>query len=323
MNISVVIPLYNKAPFVDAALISVLSQTFSPCEVIVVDDGSSDGGGDIARANRNPLIKVVSQQNAGVSVARNRGVEMAKGEWIAFLDADDYWYPNHLQLLSAAAERNPTSCLVGSAYCEMRGGIKTRSVRTRLPVSGVLHDYFRASAYVPIFFTSSLMAKRSSLIAVGAFPIGVTHGEDLDTWARLALVADPVYVAEETVAYNLGIPGQATALKKLPSPPIVKTLREAHLHGEKRRGELFYLGVNLPQYWLQNRLSTDEYLSLIYELKISPLGVPWFLWRSINRLGMMKWLIIYGLKTRGVILKRKVIAHTLLARKQCALRYAC
>ncbi len=97
MLVSVIIPLYNKAPYVGRALRSVSAQTFQDFEVIVVDDGSNDGGAEVVRAHPDTRFRLVSQENAGPGAARNRGLAEAKGELVAFLDADDEWLPRFLE----------------------------------------------------------------------------------------------------------------------------------------------------------------------------------------------------------------------------------
>ena len=101
MKISVVIPLYNKRDTVFRALDSVFNQKFQPLEVIVVNDGSTDGSDLVVAELRNPLIRMISQRNEGVSAARNRGIHAANGDWIAFLDADDEWLPNFLRTIKS------------------------------------------------------------------------------------------------------------------------------------------------------------------------------------------------------------------------------
>ena len=116
MLISVVIPLFNKADAILSAVQSVQSQTWTDCELIVVDDGSTDGGAHLVAALSDSRISLVSQANAGVSVARNTGLLRARGDWVALLDADDYWREDHLARLAELALRYPDAAMLGSSY---------------------------------------------------------------------------------------------------------------------------------------------------------------------------------------------------------------
>ena len=98
--ISVVIPLYNKERYIERAVYSVLSQTFQQFEIVIVNDGSTDGSVSVIERMNNPLIRLIHQKNGGVSAARNRGIEEARFEYIAFLDADDEWKENHLEVIA-------------------------------------------------------------------------------------------------------------------------------------------------------------------------------------------------------------------------------
>ena len=187
-TISVIIPAYNCARYLAKALDSVLAQRYPAdlVDIVVVDDGSVDMTPDVARsyAARDPRIHVISQQNAGVSAARNRAIEASRGELVAFLDADDTWQPEKLALQAAVHRRNP---LAGIIQC---------GARFVGPDGEPLHGWVRQSKvlrgdilldYVCDFFliTSALVVPRTCLDAVGWFDESMTVGEDHDLFLRL------------------------------------------------------------------------------------------------------------------------------------------
>jgi hypothetical protein len=139
MKVSVVIPLYNKAPYVQRALDSVLAQTFGDFEVIVVDDGSTDGGANVVRACADPRVRLIGQRNAGPGPARNRGIAEAGGEFLAFLDADDEWLPAFLEKSLAVLEQHgPSVASVSSGYLLWPAGERTDALwRGRRVTDGI------------------------------------------------------------------------------------------------------------------------------------------------------------------------------------------
>ena len=191
MKISVVIPLYNKADTIQRALNSIFCQTVQPEEIVVVNDGSTDCSETIVRGPNHPLVRLISQLNLGVSAARNRGIAESKNEWIAFLDADDEWLPEFLETITKLAVKYPECSVLASSYfLQDHTGRKRQSYVNNLPFTGdegVLTNYFLAAASSePPINSSSVVIKSSSLESIGGFPTGITSGEDLLTWARLA-----------------------------------------------------------------------------------------------------------------------------------------
>lgn len=198
MDISVVIPLYNKRDTVARALDSVVRQTCSASEIIVVNDGSTDGCDGLVRAMDIAGLRFVDQENAGVSAARNLGWEIASSAWVAFLDADDEWLPDFLKTIESLHEEFPGYEVYASAYFagDYLGNKRPITLR-RVPFKGeqgLLENYFEvASCSDPPLWSSAICVRKEALLAIGGFPLNVKSGEDLLTWARLAVRKPPVY----------------------------------------------------------------------------------------------------------------------------------
>lgn len=196
--ISVVIPLYNKEKQIAHTLQSVLNQTFQDFEIVIVDDGSTDGSIGEVKKFTDPRIRLICQKNAGVSAARNRGIEEAKSDLIAFLDADDEWKPEYLATQNYLYQKYP-ECSVYACNYEFRSieGKVTPTIIRKLPFTGedgILSNYFEvASCSHPPICSISIMVKKQAIQAIGGFPVGIKVGEDLLTWARLAVKYKMVY----------------------------------------------------------------------------------------------------------------------------------
>lgn len=206
--ISVVIPLYNKEPLIEATLRSVLRQTYQDFEIVVVNDGSTDGSAQAAARVSDPRIRIITQDNAGVSAARNRGIAEARGEFVALLDADDEWYPDYLETQVWMSEKYSSCSVFATNYLfRYPDGASKASHITHLPfagTTGILSNYFQVAANSnPPLWTSSIMARKSALQKVGGFPTGVRSGEDLITWARLACQFSIAYCTSEKAIYNI------------------------------------------------------------------------------------------------------------------------
>ena len=187
MKFSVVIPLYNKEHYIEATIRSVLSQTCQDFEVIVVDDGSKDNSLALARKYESDRVRVIPQENQGVSVARNTGIENARGKFIAFLDADDQWQANYLATIQGLTDQYPESDIFVTAYTVDMGNGKVHYSTRLEPETGCLPSYWLTLAKGYDFvWTSATVIRRSALIKAGLFKPGEKIGQDLDMWARVA-----------------------------------------------------------------------------------------------------------------------------------------
>ena len=207
--ISAIVPLYNGAPFIEQALRSMLAQTLPPDEIIVVDDGSTDGGGAIVeRLARSHPIRLIRQENAGQSAARNLGVELAHGDLIAFLDQDDVWYPDHLaELVKPFLEKR--SLELGWAYSNLDeinydGRIVCRSFLETLHTQHPKRDVFACLANDMYVLPSACVMSRKAFLAVDGFDEQLSGYEDDDLFLRLFLAGyDNVYLTKPLSAWRI------------------------------------------------------------------------------------------------------------------------
>lgn len=218
MKISAIIPAYNAENTIVRAIQSVLNQTRPADEIIVVDDGSTDQTADAVRSFGNKII-LICQDNAGVSVARNTGIEAACGDWIAFLDCDDEWLPEKLRLQSEHLSRNPDLHWTAGNYyrchCEQnhrhvpdmsQGSID--ACRTFLSGREFFDDYFKAYVLLAKGHTDTTLIRRDLLFEAGLFLPGQKRMNDIDMWFRIAYIRPRFgFVFEPLAVYHLSVPG--------------------------------------------------------------------------------------------------------------------
>ena len=255
---SIVIPLYNKEKHIAAALRSVLEQTYQDFEVVVVDDGSTDGGAAVVETFTDPRIRLIRQKNGGVSAARNRGIAETQSEHVAFLDADDEWMPEHLEELAALIAAYPECKARATNYIFNSNGVKSPTLLRKMRFTegrGVLTNYFEvASCSHPPIWTGTVCVDRALLNEVGGFPVGVRSGEDLLTWARIVLRTHWAYSMKPLTQYNLG---EGYDKKNLPArrqdegDPVGKALKEIYQSHPDLVGFRKYLS-----HWHKMRAST-------------------------------------------------------------------
>lgn len=201
-QVSVVIPSYNLAEYLGQAIQSVLDQTYSNLEAIVVDDGSTDNTRQVASAFDDPRVRYVYQENIGPAGARNAGIRVSQGEYLVFLDADDLLLPWKLEVQVRALDSNPKRGLVGGGYqfldesgsvlCQVESWKGNHSLTTR--------DWLLGCPFV----VHAVLIRRHWVEAVGAFDMSLSGGADYDFWLRLAHAGCPMgWVRDVVCSYRL------------------------------------------------------------------------------------------------------------------------
>lgn len=212
---SVVIPLYNKRPYIRRAVDSVLAQTLGNFEVVVVDDGSTDSSCDELQDIHDARLRLIQQKNMGEGAARNRGIMEAHADWLAFLDADDMWFTDHLEELSQVIEIFPETGIVSTGNLEARDGSDPDAIPER-PSNIRMVDYFAEAARdIGFINASSIAAKRTVLTRCGGFG-PFKAGADLECWAKIALHY-PVAVSDRITA--LYFRGTGGVMEQLAAEP--------------------------------------------------------------------------------------------------------
>lgn len=240
--ITVVIPLYNKAPHIAQALDSVLAQTVPADDIVVIDDGSSDDGPDIVITYAHRGVRLIRQTNQGESAARNAGVKEAKSGYVAFLDSDDWWQPRHLEVLHKLALSHPSSALLSTGHL-IRRADRFYNPRSSLPngFCGVVQDFFSTYARgLSLVNSSTACVRRSALLEIGGFPVGVRRGPDIITWVNLALRFPVAHANIATAVYNQQAVNRTDTLRETEAPGslqhLARLLNDSSLNEQQRRG---------------------------------------------------------------------------------------
>lgn len=213
MRFSVIIPLYNKAPYVAKTLQSVFDQTFTDWELIVVNDGSTDNSLQVATevvdgvSEKFPAgkLNIISQNNSGVSTARNNGVAASRGEYVCFLDADDWWETTFLEEMDKLITEFPEAGIYGTGYYLVKNGINRKA-----PIffgedfeRGYINYFKVYSGGLCMPLTSiSVAMPRYVFDSLGGFKPHLRIGEDFDLWIRIALEYKVVSVNKPLAYYN-------------------------------------------------------------------------------------------------------------------------
>ena len=283
MKYSVIIPLYNKAPYVRKALETVCTQTCRDYEIIVINDGSTDNSAIIAEEFLNSVeginYKILQQKNAGVAAARNNGVTQAHGDYLAFLDADDWWEPTYLERMAQLIEDYPEAGLYASNYVYYKPG-KTH-IALNIPTGYI--NYPKAyceSGAMPVTSITAIM-HRQVFNEMGGFPVGIKLGEDFLLWAKIALQYKVAFLNEALAYYNNDVPVNLRATRNLHAPEHHMLFRLEVLGDKAMRLEAKGVGYSNAEtqattpYTLHHTPSKADWQSLLDKLRVNGLLEYW------------------------------------------------
>mgnify|MGYP000321373830 FL=1 len=242
--VSVVIPTYNREQYLQKALGSVLAQTYQCFEIIVIDDGSTDDTATLIRSFKKD-ITYIYQENQGISKARNVGIRNSRGDFIAFLDSDDYWFPEKTELQIALFQKHPEYGMVASRCASIR--LDGRYRETNRPGSSgwVLEQLFRAN----FIRTSSAIIRRECFNRIGLFDEELKECEEYDLWLRIAAQYPigfinkslAVYIDNPTGVSTDSLTGRLYRLKVL-EKEFLKTKIPSRLYNKRIANTCHYIG---------------------------------------------------------------------------------
>lgn len=263
-HFSVIIPLYNKAPYVRKTVESVLRQTFDDYELVIIDNGSNDGSSEIVASFTDPRIRIVRlEENVGVSNARNKGVELSTAPYITFLDADDWWEPTFLEEMARLIERHPDAGIYGTGYYIVKNGKK------RVAPIGVDEDFLEGEInYCRVYAKTLCMPLTSITVSMpravfdemGGFKPHLKLGEDFDLWVRIALKRKVVFLNKPLSNYNQDVDVTYRGTHHLRDPKEHMLWNLGYLEPvEKTNPDYKQLIDNLRTYGLLSYLLTKQY----------------------------------------------------------------
>ena len=194
-SISVVIPTFNRLIYLERAIKSVLNQTISVNEIIIVDDGSDDGTSEFIHSNY-PNLKYIFQSNSGVSAARNTGIKAASSNWIAFLDSDDAWVTNKIQKQITELELNPEMNFCHSNEIWIRNGKVIKQKNTHKKFGGFIFNKCLDKCRIS---PSTVICRKSLLIKLNGFDEDLAICEDYDLWLRITSDNPVIYIEKPLI----------------------------------------------------------------------------------------------------------------------------
>ena len=314
---SVIVPLYNKAEHVHRALCSVGAQSCRDYEVIIVDDGSTDGSAEVAGTMLQPGWRLIRQENGGVSAARNRGAAEARGEFLCFLDADDEWHPQYLEHMQAMIRQHPSVGMYGANYVRVLPGQESDSFATSVIADcrSFRCNLFRQWMIRNPMNSDSVIIPREVFWEIGGFEVGQRYYEDATLMFKIAAEYPVVITDTVLTRYYVGLEKSANARMQQERPlfpgylPFLLQVRREQSDADFwlrlfTRVEVFVLlaGNVYHRLYERNRSILERFPEIASGWRTAVYYTP--RWRR-----MMRLPLVLGLKTRGLLLRLVRFRH--------------
>ncbi len=256
---SVVIPLYNKEDYVTATVNSVLAQSITDLEILIVNDCSTDRSLSVVEKFEDSRIKIIQNPtNKGLSASRNVGIQNACGTYIAFLDADDTWLPNFLSLITELITEFPGASLFGTNYEEVHSDKTIFEPQKNLPKDfkkGIIDDFFTANLHQPIYCPSSLCVHHKIFDTLKLYDESITFAEDLDFNIRANLLFKTAYTIAFGARYTMYSQNQIT-LSKISDRVIPDFQKYDKLHPNNKSLKLY---LDFQRYVIAKQFKYEGY----------------------------------------------------------------
>ena len=213
IKFSVVIPLYNKEQSIVNTVLSVLNQSYQNFEIVIINDGSTDNSIEAVKTIKDERIRLIHQENQGVSAARNLGIKEASYEWIAFLDGDDIWESNHLEEVVKMMNTFPNEkfFVTSFEFSDKRKMFKHKRNHSIFKIE----NYFKEALKEDLIWTSIVIVNKECFKEVSGFNINLNRGEDLELWARLVKKFSVVKSSKVTAIYRVDAENRTNLSKTL------------------------------------------------------------------------------------------------------------
>ena len=301
---SIVIPLYNKAFTISNTLQTVVNQTFRDFEVIVVDDGSTDNSAEIIRKNfTDPRIRIIHQENSGVSAARNRGVREAKYDYVGFIDADDEWLPTYMETMREIIAQYPEAnmmCAAGFSKNFKTGVVSTGSIIEKYVDKTLPLNYFINPTKMG--HIGATIIRKTVFLKVGGFPENISNCEDMCLIMRVAMEGLFIYCGKLLHVYVYNVQGQATSqmcdMKAIKNETfVVNDIFERWLRKSERNPLVPVFLKYFTRHFFFTNLKWKKYENI--ELLINHLSIGFkellgsFFIRNVNKRKLRLFFILY------------------------------